>query len=204
MLALWRSSMLGVLGGIRRALSARWHAHCSHYCYHASNMASLHSQLHAVAHAAPPTHVHFCCSPLAGKRLCGRQCQVQEGGIVRSATRRCTATAALPPTAAAAAAALAAAAAPAVAPAAALAQPAVADLAAAVMDEAPAWTLDQAVGLVFGGLLLLLYLSSTQVDRFIARGQRRQLGLCEECGGLFQPGSCTEKACPARQQQQQQ
>jgi hypothetical protein len=72
------------------------------------------------------------------------------------------------------------------------------------MDEAPVWTLDQAVGLVFGGLLLLLYLSSTQVDRFIARGQRRQLGLCEECGGLFQPASCTEKACPAQRQQQQQ
>lgn len=31
------------------------------------------------------------------------------------------------------------------------------------MDEAPAWTLDQAVGLVFGGLLVLLYLSSSQV-----------------------------------------
>ena len=64
--------------------------------------------------------------------------------------------AALPAAATAAAAAAAAAAAPA-----ALAQPLV-ELAEA-LDEAPVWTLDQAVGLVFGGLLLLLYLSSSQV-----------------------------------------
>ena len=113
-------------------------------------------------------------------------------------------------------------------PPAALLPQVAADLATAV-DEAPAWTLDQAVGLVFGGLLLLLYLSSTQVgvvrvtsrwalrtckavadrcvvlligaqvDRFVARQQRQQLGLCEECGGVFEPGSCTEKSCPARQ-----
>lgn len=43
-----------------------------------------------------------------------------------------------------------------------------ADLAVAV-DEAPIWTLDQAVGLVFGGLLLLLYLSSSQVPIRFAR-----------------------------------
>jgi hypothetical protein len=74
----------------------------------------------------------------------------------------------------------------------------VAELAAVVADDAPAWTLDQAVGLVFGGLLLVLYLSSTKVDEFVARQQRRQLGLCEQCGGLFEPGSCTQKNCPAR------
>ncbi|KAI3429663.1 hypothetical protein D9Q98_005748 [Chlorella vulgaris] len=75
-----------------------------------------------------------------------------------------------------------------------------AELAAAV-DEAPVWTLDQAVGLVFGGLLLVLYLSSSQVDAFVARQQRRQLGLCERCGGLNEPASCTEKGCPVREQQ---
>lgn len=113
----------------------------------------------------------------------------------------------------------------------------VADIAAAALDEAPAWTLDQAVGLVFGGLLLLLYLSSTQVqsggmhaccactpaahalglhatpapiicltahppapqvDQFVARDQRRQLGLCERCGGMNEPGSCAEANCPMR------
>ncbi|KAL4418778.1 hypothetical protein ABPG77_001645 [Micractinium sp. CCAP 211/92] len=68
------------------------------------------------------------------------------------------------------------------------------------MDEAPAWTLDQAVGLVFGALLLLLYLSSTQVDKFVARQQRRQLGLCEECGGLYDPATCQQQGCPSRRQ----
>ena len=72
-----------------------------------------------------------------------------------------------------------------------------------MIDEAPAWTLDQIVGLVFGGLLLALYLSASQVDRFVARAQRRELGLCEECGGLNDAASCAEMACPARRQQQQ-
>lgn len=40
-----------------------------------------------------------------------------------------------------------------------------------------------------------------QVDAYVARQQRRQLGLCEECGGLFEPGSCAEKSCPARRLQ---
>ena len=66
-------------------------------------------------------------------------------------------------------------------------------------DAAPAWTLDQAAGLVFAGLLVFLYVSSTQVDLIFARAQRRQLGLCEECGGLYEPGSCQLKGCPRRQ-----
>lgn len=82
-------------------------------------------------------------------------------------------------------------------PSAATAQP-LADLAAAIVDEAPVWTLDQAVGLVFGGLLLLLYLSSTLVDKFVAKGQRRQLGLCEECGGVNDPATCQQQGCPSR------
>lgn len=73
----------------------------------------------------------------------------------------CAPPAAVPAAAAAAAAvAVAVGYAPAAAAAALAAQPAL-DLVAA-LDEAPEWTLDQAVGLVFGGLLVLLYLSSTQ------------------------------------------
>ena len=64
---------------------------------------------------------------------------------------------------AAAAAAAAAGHAPAAAAAVLAAQPALGLV--AVLDEAPEWTLDQAVGLVFGGLLVLLYLSSTQASR---------------------------------------
>lgn len=71
-----------------------------------------------------------------------------------------------------------------------------ADLAAA--DEAPPWTLDQIAGLVFAGLLVALYFSSTQIDAIVARSQRRQLGLCEECGGLFDPASCQQKNCPSK------
>jgi hypothetical protein len=73
----------------------------------------------------------------------------------------------------------------------------VAQLAEAV-DEAPAWTLDQVAGLVFAALLVAFYVSSTQVDVFVARAQRRQLGLCERCGGLNDAGSCREAECPER------
>lgn len=69
---------------------------------------------------------------------------------------------------------------------------------AAALDEAPAWTLDQAVGLVFGGLLVVFYVSATQIDIFIARNQRKQLGLCEECGGLYESGSCPLAKCPSK------
>lgn len=71
-----------------------------------------------------------------------------------------------------------------------------ADLAAA--DEAPPWTLDQIAGLVFAGLLVALYFSSTQIDAIVARSQRRQLGLCEECGGLYDPATCQQKKCPSK------
>ena len=71
------------------------------------------------------------------------------------------------------------------------------DLAVA-LDNAPEWTLDQAVGLVFGGLLVAFYFSSQLVDKFVAASQRRALGLCEECGGMYSAASCTQKNCPAR------
>ena len=46
---------------------------------------------------------------------------------------------------------------------------------------------------------MLLFLSSAkQVDVQVAKAQRRQLGLCEECGGVNEPRSCKEKNCPMR------
>ena len=67
-----------------------------------------------------------------------------------------------------------------------------------MMDTMPTWTLDQIVGLVFGGLMLAFLLGSNQVDVWVARQQRRQLGLCERCGGVNEPGSCREAGCPMR------
>ena len=46
---------------------------------------------------------------------------------------------------------------------------------------------------------MLLFISSAQqVDVQVARAQRRQLGLCEECGGVNEPGTCQQKGCPAK------
>lgn len=39
-----------------------------------------------------------------------------------------------------------------------------------------------------------------QVDKFVARQQRRQLGLCEECGGLYEAATCQQQGCPSRRQ----
>lgn len=50
---------------------------------------------------------------------------------------------------------------------------------------------------VQGILLASIYLA-TKVDRVVARAQRRELGLCEECGGLYEPESCAEGKCPMR------
>ena len=71
------------------------------------------------------------------------------------------------------------------------------DLAAAV-DEAPAWTLDQIAGLVFGGLLVAFYFSSQFIDKYVAKSQRRQLGLCEECGGVYSAETCQKSNCPLK------
>ncbi|KAI8471819.1 MAG: hypothetical protein J3K34DRAFT_467850 [Monoraphidium minutum] len=66
------------------------------------------------------------------------------------------------------------------------------------MDVMPVWTLDQIAGLVFGGVLLAFWAAAPQVDTWVATRQRRQLGLCERCGGVNEPGSCAEAACPMR------
>jgi len=49
-------------------------------------------------------------------------------------------------------------------------------------------------------LLLAVYFAK-QVDVIIARSQRKELGLCEECGGLFDPATCPEWRCPKRTSQ---
>lgn len=70
--------------------------------------------------------------------------------------------------------------------------------AAGTMDIMPTWTLDQIAGLAFSLVMVLFIVSAKQVDIFFARQQRRQLGLCEECGGVFEPGTCQVKVCPMR------
>ncbi|GAX78515.1 hypothetical protein CEUSTIGMA_g5955.t1 [Chlamydomonas eustigma] len=72
-------------------------------------------------------------------------------------------------------------------------------LAAGGMDTMPVWTLDQIAGLAFGGLMVLFLTSANQVDVVVAKAQRRQLGICERCGGVNEPGSCNERECPLKQ-----
>ena len=75
----------------------------------------------------------------------------------------------------------------------------IADL-AATLDTAPVWTLDQIAGLVFGGLLVAFYFSSQYIDKYVAKSQRRQLGLCEECGGVNDAATCQSRTCPLKKQ----
>jgi len=62
----------------------------------------------------------------------------------------------------------------------------------------PTWTLDQIAGLAFGFVMLAFVASSKQVDVFVARAQRRQLGICEECGGVYDPATCQQAGCPSK------
>lgn len=66
------------------------------------------------------------------------------------------------------------------------------------MDMMPTWTLDQIAGLAFGLVMVLFVVGSKQVDIFFARSQRRQLGLCEECGGIYEPSTCQKQGCPMK------
>jgi hypothetical protein len=67
------------------------------------------------------------------------------------------------------------------------------------LDTAPEWTLDQIAGLVFGGFLVALYFSSKFIDEYVAISQRRQLDICEQCGGLNAQETCQENDCPYKQ-----
>jgi hypothetical protein len=49
------------------------------------------------------------------------------------------------------------------------------------------------------GLMILFLTSANQVDVLVAKAQRRQLGICEKCGGVNSPGSCSERECPLKQ-----
>jgi hypothetical protein len=47
-------------------------------------------------------------------------------------------------------------------------------------------------------LMLGFLFGAPQVDVWVARAQRRQLGLCERCGGVNDAGTCGDAACPMR------
>lgn len=51
--------------------------------------------------------------------------------------------------------------------------------------------------------MLASVLAATKVDEFVARAQRRELGICEECGGLNDPALCKNSNCPGPATNQQ-
>lgn len=53
-------------------------------------------------------------------------------------------------------------------------------------------------------VMVVLIVSAPAVDAWVARQQRRQLGLCEECGGVNDPATCRQARCPRQRQQPQQ
>lgn len=46
--------------------------------------------------------------------------------------------------------------------------------------------------------MLAFYLGAQQVDIYIAKQQRRQLGLCEGCGGMYNSATCKQSNCPLK------
>lgn len=44
--------------------------------------------------------------------------------------------------------------------------------------------------------MLASVLLATKVDVYIAKAQRRDLGLCEHCGGIYEPEKCNAGDCP--------
>ena len=46
--------------------------------------------------------------------------------------------------------------------------------------------------------MMASFLLAYKVDSAVARQQRRDLGLCEACGGLNERESCREKGCPMK------
>ena len=49
--------------------------------------------------------------------------------------------------------------------------------------------------------MLASVLLATKVDVYIARAQRRDLGLCEYCGGIYEPEQCNAGECPLKKKQ---
>ncbi len=50
-------------------------------------------------------------------------------------------------------------------------------------------------------VMLLSVVGAKQIDVWVARQQRKQLGLCEQCGGIYEAATCQQKSCPSKQQQ---
>ena len=48
------------------------------------------------------------------------------------------------------------------------------------------------------GIMLASVLLATKVDVYIAKAQRRDLGLCELCGGMYEPEKCNAGDCPLK------
>jgi hypothetical protein len=48
------------------------------------------------------------------------------------------------------------------------------------------------------GIMVASVFFASKVDDFVAKSQRRELGLCEECGGLYDPDLCSEGKCPSK------
>jgi hypothetical protein len=51
--------------------------------------------------------------------------------------------------------------------------------------------------------MLWAFASTKQVDAYVAKQQRKELGICEACGGIYDAASCQQGECPMRQGQQQ-
>ena len=62
------------------------------------------------------------------------------------------------------------------------------------MSESPFWVI---CPMVQGIMVASVFLAS-KVDDIIAKSQRRELGLCEECGGLYNLELCQEGNCPSK------
>lgn len=47
-------------------------------------------------------------------------------------------------------------------------------------------------------LLIAAYYSSKIVDDYVAAGQRKDLGLCTMCGGVYDATDCPKEKCPCK------
>lgn len=59
-------------------------------------------------------------------------------------------------------------------------------------------SLKAAVCLHLQVLMVVFYFSANAVDVWVAKQQRRELGLCEECGGVYDAATCTKANCPMK------
>lgn len=45
---------------------------------------------------------------------------------------------------------------------------------------------------------MLYFYDNELFDKYVSMQQRKDLSLCEECGGVFLPSNCTLEACPCK------